>query len=118
MAGFITKLIICPLTVIVSAYIFPNVEYAYLYQPVIVGLILAVAAHMMELFLLREETMWMSNVADIIAATLIVYIVSLFFAGAVVTIFGAILTAVLLGITEYFQHIWLIKSGRTQKSPA
>jgi hypothetical protein len=53
MTGLIIKLIVCPITVIFASYIFPNVGYTY-WQPIIVGLILAVAAHMMEVFLIKE----------------------------------------------------------------
>lgn len=116
MAGLLVKLIVCPLTVIFAAYIFLNVNYTVLYQPIIVGLILALSAHMMEVFLLKEGTFWMSTIMDFIVATLIVYFVSLFQV-ATVTFFGAILTALVLTLTEIVQHQWLIRSGRTQKSP-
>lgn len=118
MAGLITKIFVCPITVVISAFLFTNVDYAAIYQPIIVGLVLAVAAHMMEVMILRKGTLWMSTVMDFIAATLIVYFVSLLFAGAAVSFLGAVLTAILISITEYFEHQWLIKSGRTEKSPA
>jgi uncharacterized membrane protein YeaQ/YmgE (transglycosylase-associated protein family) len=118
MTGLIIKLIVCPITVILASYIFPNVEYANLWQPIIVGLILAVSAHMMEVFLLKEGTFLTSTLMDFGAATLIVYFVSLFLVGTEVTFFGALLTGVLLTITEIFQHRYLIQSGRTRKSPA
>jgi uncharacterized membrane protein YeaQ/YmgE (transglycosylase-associated protein family) len=115
MLGLLVKLIVCPLTVMFAAYILPNVNYTYWYQPVIVGLVLAVAAHSMELMLLREGTLWLSTFMDFVAGTLVVYFVSLFMM-ATVTFFGAILTALLLTLTEIVQHRWLIRSGRTQKS--
>ncbi|SDI38651.1 DUF2512 family protein [Alteribacillus bidgolensis] len=117
MLGLIVKLFVCPITVAIAAFIFPNVNYANLWQPIVVGLILAVSAHMMELFILKKGTFWFSTVLDFIAATILVYVVSLFFATATVTFFGALLTSLLLSITELVQHNWLIKSERTQKSP-
>ncbi|XEC96648.1 DUF2512 family protein [Paenibacillus tarimensis] len=117
MAGLLVKIIVCPLTVMFAAYIFPNVNYTAFYQPIIVGLILAGAAHMMEVLMLKRGTFWTSTVLDFIAATLIVYIVSLF-QTATVTFFGAVLTAILLSLTEIVQHRWLIQSGRTRKSPS
>jgi uncharacterized membrane protein len=110
------KLVICPLTVIASSYLFPNVNYASLYQPIILGFILAVAGVMMEYLFLREGTVWLSTAMDFAASVLIVYFVSQFFVGAAVTFFGAILTGLLLAVTEYFTHNWLIRTGRTQKS--
>ncbi|MFC2947741.1 DUF2512 family protein [Virgibacillus sediminis] len=118
MTGLIMKLIICPITVTLASFIFPNVAYAALWQPVLVGLILAVAAHVMEMFLLKDGTLWVSTVMDFGAATLIVYFVSQFLAGAEVTFIGAVLTGILLTITEIFQHRYLIQSGKTKKSPA
>lgn len=117
MLGLIVKLFVCPITVTIATFIFPNVNYANLWQPIVVGLVLAVSAHMMELFILQKGTFWFSTALDFLAATLIVYVVSLFFDTAAVTFFGALLTAVLLSITELVQHNWLIKSERTQKSP-
>ncbi len=117
MMGFIVKLFVCPLTVFFSDLIFPNVDYTAFYQPIIVGLILAVSAHMMEVLLLKRGTFWTSTILDFMAATLIVYFVSLFQV-ATVTFFGAVLTAILLTMTEIVQHRWLINTGKTQKSPA
>jgi uncharacterized membrane protein YeaQ/YmgE (transglycosylase-associated protein family) len=118
MLGLIVKLFVCPITVIIASVIFPNVYYANVIQPIIVGLVLAFSAHMMEVLILKKETFWLSTVSDFVAASFIVYIVSLFFATASVTIGGALLTAILLTITEIAQHRWLINSRRTQKSPA
>ncbi|MGY4689122.1 DUF2512 family protein [Salibacterium sp. K-3] len=117
MTGLIIKIFVCPITVVISSFIFPNVNYENLWQPIIVGLILAVSAHVMEVFILKEGTFWLSTIADFIAASAIVYIVSLFFDTAAVSFFGALLTGLLLTITEIAQHNWLIKNGKTEKSP-
>jgi uncharacterized membrane protein YeaQ/YmgE (transglycosylase-associated protein family) len=117
MSGLFVKIIVCPLVVAVASYLLPNVNYASFYQPILVGLILAFAAHMMEIFLLRKETVITSDIADFVAAALIVYFVSLFLPGTEVTFLGAILTAIILGLTEIPQHRWLVRSGRTKKSP-
>ncbi|WP_240377130.1 DUF2512 family protein [Bacillus piscicola] len=117
MVGLFVKLIVCPLTVIIAWLIFPNVSYTELYQPIIVGFILAAAAHMMEIFLLRNGTFWLSTVVDFFVASFIVYFVSLF-QQTQVTIIGAFITGALLTINEIFQHRWLINSGRTKKAPS
>ncbi|QGH33985.1 hypothetical protein GI584_08095 [Gracilibacillus salitolerans] len=118
MMGLIIKLIVCPITVIIASLIFPNVEYANLWQPIIVGLVLAVLAQMMEVMMLKEDTFVLSTVMDFVAATLIVYFISLFFVNAEVTFMGALFTGVLLAITEIPQHSYLIKSGKIAKAPA
>lgn len=116
MWGLLVKLIVCPLVIILANVIFANVNYTVLYQPIIVGLILALFAHMMEVMFLKRGTLWISTIFDFIAATLIVYLVSLL-QEAKVTFLGAILTAIILMVTEIIQHLWLIRSGRTKKFP-
>lgn len=54
MAGLIVKLFLCPLTVFFAELVFPKVNYTAFYQPVIVGLVLAESAHMMQVFLLKK----------------------------------------------------------------
>jgi uncharacterized membrane protein YeaQ/YmgE (transglycosylase-associated protein family) len=117
MMGLLIKLVVCPITVIFASYLFPTMSYGAIYQPIIVGLILAAAGHIMELFLLKPGTFWISTFADFIAATLIVYIVSMFFEAAYVTFVAALFTGFLLAVTEYFQHQWLLKYGKTLKGP-
>ncbi|WP_174732197.1 hypothetical protein [Mesobacillus harenae] len=116
MAGLLVKILVCPITVIIASFLFPNVFYSNLLQPIIVGLVLAFSAHMMEIFILKEGMFWLSTIADFATATLIVYFVSLFFVTATVTVGGAILTGLLLAATEIVQHYWLIGRGRTEKS--
>ncbi|OYD08253.1 DUF2512 family protein [Paludifilum halophilum] len=116
MIGLLVKLIVCPSVVLLSTAMFADVYYPYIYQPIIVGLVLAVVGHMMELLLLKRGTFWLSNIMDFIAATAIVYFSAFFFAGAQMTVIGALLTGFLLTVAEYFQHLWLIRTGKTQKA--
>ncbi|WLD91712.1 DUF2512 family protein [Alkalihalobacillus sp. AL-G] len=118
MTGLLIKLVVCPVTVLLAFFIFPNVDYTNLWQPIIVGLVLAIGAHLMEVFLLNEQTFRMSNVLDFFAAAIIVYFVSVMLPNAEVTIMGALLTATLLTLTEIPQHTYLIKTDKTRKSPA
>jgi hypothetical protein len=118
LASFLMKLVICPAAVIIASYLLPNLNYSTLYQPIIVGLVLAAAGVMMEYLFLKEGTIWISTGMDFVASVLIVYFVSLLFVGASVTFFGAVLVGLLLAITEYFTHRWLVQTGKTKKSPA
>lgn len=115
MTGLIMKIFMSPLTLLISDYLFDQVNYGNLYQPIIVGLILALLAHLMELMLLRRGTLWLSLAADALAAVLLIYFISNLFAGARVTLPGAIFTAILIGVTEYVQHVYLITSDKTIK---
>ncbi|MUK87314.1 DUF2512 family protein [Ornithinibacillus sp. L9] len=117
MVGLFVKLLVCPITVIIASLIFPNVNFAYWYQPIILGIILAVVGHLMEVLMLREDTRWLSTFMDFIASAVIVYFGAMVFANAEVTFWGAVLTGALLAITEIFQHNWLLASGRAEKEP-
>ncbi|MGG6310352.1 DUF2512 family protein [Paenibacillus macerans] len=116
MNSLLIKLVVCPLGVIVSDWLFPNVDFAAYYQAIIVGLLLAAAGTVMEYMFLKKGTLWISTLMDIAASTLIVYFISNLFTGTIVTFIGAILTAILLGATEQVTHLWLIRSGKTKKS--
>lgn len=115
MTGLIMKLIICPFGLIVSNYLFADVYYPYTYQPIFIGIAIAILGHLIELFLLKPGTLLISTIADFLATFIIVYFSQFILPGASITLIGAALTSTLLALTEYFQHIYLIKSGKTKK---
>ncbi|AOY76796.1 DUF2512 family protein [Clostridium formicaceticum] len=115
MIGLLIKLVVCPVVVVLADIILPGINYTNLYQPIIVGVILAVLAHMMEIAILRKGSSGISNLMDFIAASLVIYYSQLLFTGARISIYSAMLAAFLLAITEYFQHVWLINKGKTKK---
>ena len=118
MTGLVVKLIVCPIGIILASWIFPNVNFANWFQPIILGIVLAFIGHFMEVAMLRENTNWISTLIDFIVSSVVVYFGALFFAGAVVTFWGAVLTGALLAVTEIFQHYWLLGSGRAGKKEA
>jgi uncharacterized membrane protein YvlD (DUF360 family) len=117
MTSFLLKIIVCPLGVILAAYVLPNVEYGAYYQPILIGIALAVVGVIMEYVLLHRGTLWVSTIMDFVVTAVVVYYASNSMDGAVVTFMGAIWTSVLLTVVEYFLHLWLIRSGRTRKTP-
>lgn len=116
MLGLIIKIIVCPLAIMLSDYLFADVYYPYIYESIITGLVLAVVAHFMEVMILKRGTFWISTIADFVAAAVIVYLSQFFFRGSSITFVGALLTSIIISITEILQHLYLIKSGRTKKS--
>ncbi|MDB5084252.1 MAG: hypothetical protein JWN30_1138 [Bacilli bacterium] len=117
MAGLVVKIIVCPVVVYLCSILFPHLlYYPFTYEPIVVGLILAVAAHMMEVWLLRKGTFWSSNILDFVAAVILIYVVSFFMPGSKLLFTGVLLTALFLTVTEYIQHLWLISTGRTRKA--
>ena len=117
MSSLLLKIFICPIGIILSAWLIPGIEYSGYYQPVTVGLILAIVGVLMEYILLKKGTLWFSTLMDFAATVIIVYFISNWFTTAYVTFLGAVLVGALLAVIEYFVHLWLIKTGRTQKSP-
>ena len=118
MLNLIMKLIVCPIILIISANLLTNVNFPNVYQPIIIGLTLAVVGFLMEIAILQKGTFWISNTVDFVISALIIYFLSYFFAGADVTMGGALITAALLTVVEFFVHLWLIKSGRARKEPS
>jgi hypothetical protein len=112
------KLIICPLVVALSAYVLPNVNFSHMIQPILIGLVLAVVGTLMEYLFLKEGSVWVSTFLDFVASFIIIYGLSLFIAGAVVTFMGALLVSFILGVTEYFTHAYLVRTDKTKKSHA
>ena len=115
MLNVIIKMIITPIVLSIAAAMLTNVNYFYAYQPVVIGVTLAVAGHLLEWALLSRSTFWLSTIADFVLSTLTIYILSYFFAGAEVTFFGSMVVALFLTAIEFFVHMWLIRSGRATK---
>jgi hypothetical protein len=115
MFNFIQKIIITPIVLLIAASLLTNVHYVYTYQPIVIGVTLAVAGHLLEWALLSRNTFWLNTIADFVLSTLMIFILSYFFAGAEVTFMGAVVTALFLTVIEFFVHMWLIRSGRAVK---
>lgn len=118
MTSFIMKFIMCPVIVIISDWLFPGIEFNHIMQPIIVGIVIAIVGTAMEYMLLTKRTVWLSTIADFAAAFLIVYFVSNWMEGgaAAVTFLGALLTALLIGISEHMTHRWLVRNNKVRKS--
>ncbi|MFD1360519.1 DUF2512 family protein [Lentibacillus salinarum] len=118
MTGLMVKLLVCPIGLYVASWLFPNVDFGYWYQPIILGVVLAFVGYFMERAMLREETNWLSVGTDFIVSTLIVYFGAMLLADTAITFFGALLAGAVLAVAEIFQHNWLLNSGRVEKEEA
>ncbi|WP_152667904.1 hypothetical protein [Aneurinibacillus tyrosinisolvens] len=116
MLSFGIKLILCPLAVILSSYIFPGIRYPFLYQPIAIGVVLAGAGTIIESAFLRRGTLWITTGVEFIMFALLIYFLTLAFRGADITFSAAILTAAIVIIIEYSIHRWLIRNRETLKS--
>lgn len=116
MTGFIMKIILLPLVVAICSGIFGNVDYVSWYQPIVIGVVLAIIGQIMEAIMLNRRTTVMMDIADFIVSALVVYFVSQFLNGAYVTFWGAILTALVITLIEIPVHRWLVRSGRVEST--
>lgn len=116
MTGFLMKLIIFPLVLFIADKIIPGIDYSSGYQPIIVGVVLAIVAHVAELLILKEGTLWVSTIADFVLAGVVVYYGTLWLPGTRITLAGALITAVVLTGIELYEHVYLTRSGRTRKA--
>src|SRR5699024_3491889 len=112
MVGLLVKLLITPVGIIVGSWIFPNVNFAKWFQPIILGSVAAVGGYCMERLMLREDTNWMTTIADFVVSSSFIYLADLFFVDAAVSFWGSILMGALFAVTEIFHHNWLIRNER------
>lgn len=115
-ANLVAKLILGPAIVLLAAGLLPNVQYGAWYEPILVGLTIGAAGYMTELIMLSRQSMWISTFADLALAFGILFVVSNAFAGASVTWFGALLTALMIAVTEHVAHIWLVETARMRRA--
>lgn len=114
--GLLVKLLVSPVIVVVADALFPEVNYSTLYYSIGVGFVLALAGYWLERQILRPGTLWMSTAADFILGFVIVYASAFILpTGARITPMGAGFVAILFGVAEYLQHVWLIRTGRVNE---
>jgi hypothetical protein len=115
MISFIFKIIIYPIALLSSDYLFRDIYYSYTYQAIFVSIVLAVSAHLIEFILLKPGTLIISTVADFLLAFVVTYFSQFLLPGSVVMLIGAALFSSILAVIEFFQHLLLIYNGRTRK---
>ncbi|MDY0396603.1 DUF2512 family protein [Virgibacillus halophilus] len=115
MGGFILKIILCPVAVLFASWLLTNVTFSNWYQPIVLGIVIAIVGYFMEVLMLRKDTNWLATLLDFFMATAIVYFGSLMFVNSFVSFWGAVFTGLLVAATEVFQHYWLLHSGRVDE---
>lgn len=118
MTSLILKVIACPLILIFAMYLLDGVDYGAIWQPIVLGVVLALVGVAMEYMILKEGSLWISTIADFVVSVIIIWALSNAFNDANVTFWGAVITSIIIGVVEYFVHRYLIASGKTKKVPA
>jgi len=116
MTGFILKLISAPILVYLADLLFRQINYASWLQIVGVGIAIALIGQLMEVIILMPKTAWISTGMDFVASFALVYLSGFILPGARVTLFGALIAALLIGVVEHFLHLYLIETHKTEKS--
>lgn len=114
MVFLLVKITLSIAMLFLGTYIFPGISYPYFFQPVILGLIIALTGRLMEYMVLEKGFLWTSTLMDLISFTAIIHIGSLFMEDATITFVGAFLTALLLSVGEHLLHYWIVRTGRSQ----
>lgn len=112
MTSFLLKVITIPIILILSDGIADRVEFAGIGQAITFGIILAAIGTLMEYFLLREGTLWLSVIMDFVVSVVVLYYVTNMLEGAAMTLGAAVMISLVLGVIEYFVHRGLIRSGK------
>lgn len=112
MTSFLLKAIICPLVLILSDGMSEQIRYSHIGQAIVLGLILAAAGTLIEYFLLREGTLWISVAADFAVTVIALYYITNMFEGSSMTFAAAIVVSLILAATEILIHLGLIRTGR------
>src|SRR5690606_23030311 len=115
MTSLLFKLITFPLGTLLAAWLFANVNFEHYYEPILIGLMAAVVGVLVEYVILRKGTLWLSTFSDVIINWVFLYVVANMFEGAYVTVWGALLTSLLIGVVDYFIISYFIKQDVVTK---
>ena len=116
LTGLIIKIILHPLLLLVANAVTDQINYPDIYQPIVTGIALAIALHLLEVMFLKRGTFWISNVVDFIAAFALVTLSQFVFENAFVSFIGGITVAAVVTLLEYFQHLYLNRTNKSRKS--
>lgn len=103
MISFIIKLIVTPLLILLATRVSTEIEYPLLYQPILIGLILAGIGQIMELKLFETRLVSLCLLIDFTAAVGIIYISQFLFNNSLITPKATLMTSVIFLLSEYFQ---------------
>jgi uncharacterized membrane protein YvlD (DUF360 family) len=113
MISFLIKVITI---LILSDGIADRVAFAGAGQAITFGIILAAIGTLMEYFILREGTLWVSVIMDFVVSAVVLYYVTNMLEGATMTLGAAVTISLVLGVIEYFVHRGLIRTGRVSST--
>lgn len=112
MVGFIIKIIVFPVVLLLSNYIFADISYPYFYQSIFVGVILAAIIHLIDLVLLRPGFLIINTIGEFLAAFAVIYFTQFLLPGASVNLIGTSISATILAVVEFFINRYLLANTK------
>ncbi len=116
MSRLLTKLILIPVLLLLLDFIIGSLYFPSFTQAILLGLLLAVIGHLTERWLLHSGTLWMTTALDIAVAAVVLLLSDRYLPGARVPMDAAFLTALILGVAEYFYHRWLLRDDDKKRA--
>ncbi|TPG69191.1 hypothetical protein EEL32_15920 [Brevibacillus laterosporus] len=113
--GFWIKLVVTPFLFLVLDNVYGGIYYPSWWEPVVTGVVVALFGQLMELMFLQPGTLWFTTLLDMIMCLVVVFFSKFIFVGTKMGMDGVFFIAVFFGLSEYFLHLWLIRSGRVEK---
>ncbi|MGE5381548.1 MAG: DUF2512 family protein [Methylocystaceae bacterium] len=112
MIGLTIKLVATPLIIYLVDLLSNQVNYASWWQIMMVSLFLAAVGQFLEAGQLMKGSVVINAGLNLIVNTLLLYLSNMVLSQTTVTIYGAVITALLIVVVEYFYHRYLVTSER------
>lgn len=115
MSNFFLKLLLCPGVVFLADALLPGIDLAGSWQIIYTGIFLGILGALLDLLLLGLVESAFSAVVDGVTGALFLYLLPYVFPFARVTIPGALLGGILLGVGEYLLHRLVLAEERYKR---
>lgn len=112
------KVILVPSMFFLAQILFKSqVQFPLMYYTLSLGLLMALAAIVIESMYLNAKSLYFTSGIDFVAATCLVYASHWVLKGTHITLAGALLTGLLVLIIEFGQHVWMLRTGQVWVKP-
>lgn len=108
----IAKVIAHPLGLYILASLLPNVNYVSAYEIITVGIVLAAVAYAFDALFIHSMSYTSNSIIKAVVIGLLVWLSQFVFIGAFVSVWGAVITGIALGVVEYL----IIRFARPDES--
>lgn len=115
MTSFITKIIVYPITLLISNYLFKDIYYPYIYQTIFVGIIIAALIHLIELALLKSGFLLTTTAVEFLSIFSLIYFTQFLLPSSSVGLIGVSISSTILITVQYFINRYLLTNYSIKK---